>query len=114
MTLSNRQQHQLHRIEDDLHQSAPMLAATLSAFGALSATEAMPAWEQVPTRQERTMQAAALTARALTVLAAAIGFLLNAILALLIAIVQGRPARPTARRHDQARSGRWPDPADGS
>ena len=47
----------------------------------LSVTDSMPAWEQVPTRQDRIRQAAAMTGNALALVAAAIGFLLSAILA---------------------------------
>jgi hypothetical protein len=82
----------------------------------LSATEAIPAWEQVPTGPDRIKQAAALTAKALALLAAAIGLLLSAILALLIAVLQGCRPRLPARRHDRAGPGRAPggrpDPAD--
>lgn len=118
MSLSHRQQHQLQSIEDDLLQSAPELVATLHMFGVLSATEAMPAWEQVPTRHDPIRQAAALTAEALTRIVATIGFLLNAILALLIVIVQRSRACPPACGQDRAgpggAHGGWGDPADGS
>ena len=43
MSLSHRQQHQLHRIETGLLRSDPQLAAMLGVFGRLSAGEAMPA-----------------------------------------------------------------------
>ena len=118
MGLSHHQQHQLHRIEDDLLQSDPKLATTLQVFGMLSATEAMPAWEQVPTRQDRIRQAAAMTGKALAIVAAAIGFLLSAILALLIVVVQGCRPRLSARRHGRGGPGQVADgrqdPADRS
>jgi hypothetical protein len=112
-----QQQHQLHRIEDDLLQSDPKLATTLQVFGMLSATEAMPAWEQVPTRQDRSGQAAAMTGKALAIVAA-VGFLLSAILVLLIVVVQGCRPRLSARRHGRAGPGQVADgrqdPADRS
>ena len=81
MSLSHHQQHQLYRIEAGLLRADPELAAMLAIFGKLSAGQAMPSWEQVPARRDRIRQAATLTAEAITFLAAAIGFLLSAILA---------------------------------
>ena len=77
----------------------------------------MPAWEQVPARQQSIRRAAALTVTAATVAADAIGLLLGAALTLVIAAVGPR------RRHRRAtpvpertRRGRGPggrqDPAD--
>jgi Protein of unknown function (DUF3040) len=107
MGLSQRQQHQLHRIEDDLRQSDPKLAAVLQVFGMLSATEAMPAWEQIPASQHRIRQAAAMTGKAITLVATAIGFLLSAIL--IITGIQGSRARQAARRHGRAGPGQVAD-----
>ena len=45
---------QLHRIESGLRRSDPRLADMLRVFGNLSAGEAMPAWEQVPSGQHDT------------------------------------------------------------
>ena len=89
MILSHHQQHQLQRIETGLLRSDPQLTAMLGIFGKLSAGQAMPVWEQVPTRRDRIQQAAALTLQAVTLAAAAIGLLLSAVLALLIAVVVG-------------------------
>jgi hypothetical protein len=116
MSLSHHQQHQLRSIEDDLLQSAPELAARLHVFGVLSATEAMPPWEEVPTRRDRVRQAAALTAEVLTLIAVAMRFLLSAILPLLIVIARGSRVRPPARGQDRAGPGHAhggrPDSAD--
>src|SRR5712691_12428558 len=86
MSLSHHQQRQLHRIETGLLWADPQLAAMLGIFGKISGGQAMPAWEQVPTRRDRVRQAAALTVQAVTLAAAAIGLLLSAVLALLIAV----------------------------
>ena len=85
MSLSHRQQHQLHRIETSLLRSDPQLTAMLGVFGRLSAGEVMPAREQMPSRHQSIRQAAALIVRAITVVAGAIVLLLRAVLALVIA-----------------------------
>ena len=97
MSLSHYQRHQLYRIEARLLRADPQLAAMLGIFGALSAGQAMPSWEQVLTRRDRIRQAAALTAKAVALLAAAVGFLLSALAALLIVVVGGSHARPRRR-----------------
>src|SRR5216684_8770025 len=93
MSLSHHQQHQLYRIETGLLRADPQLAAMLGIFGKLTASQAMPSWEQVPARRDRARHAAALTAQAVTLAAAAIGLLLSAILALLIAVAGPRHRR---------------------
>ena len=114
MSLSHHQQHQLHRIETGLLRADPQLAEMLGIFGKLSAGQAMPSREQVPTRRDRIQQAAALTMQAVTLAAAAIGLLLSAVLALLI--VAGTRHRhrlpapgPERTRHGRGADGR-PDP----
>jgi len=47
MSVIQRRQRQLHRIESGLRRSDPWLAEMLRGFGKLSAGEAMPGWEQV-------------------------------------------------------------------
>jgi hypothetical protein len=71
MSLSHHHQRQLYRIESGLLQADPQLAAMLGIFGKLSASQAMPSWEQVPIRRDRVRQAAALTVQAVTLAAAA-------------------------------------------
>jgi hypothetical protein len=116
MSLSHHQQHQLHRIETGLLRADPQLAEMLGIFGKLSASQAMPAWEQVPTRRDRVRQAATLTVQAVTLAAAATGLLLSAILVLLIAAAgpchrRRRPAPgPECTRRGRGADGR-PDPA---
>jgi hypothetical protein len=51
MSLSHHQR-QLHRIESALLGADPQLAEMLGIFGKLSAGQAMPSWEQVPTRPD--------------------------------------------------------------
>jgi hypothetical protein len=116
MSLSHHHQRQLYRIETGLLQADPQLAAMLGVFGELSASQAMPSWEQVPTRRDRARQAAALTVQAVTLAAAAVGLLLSAILALLL-VVAGPPHRrrrpapgPERTRRGRGAGGR-PDPA---
>ena len=112
----SRRQHQLRCVETGLLRADPQLAAMLGIFGKLSAGQAMPAWEQVPTRRDRVRQAAALTAQAVTLAAAAVGLLLSAVLALVIAAAgppdgHRRPAPgPERTRRGRGAPGR-PDPA---
>ena len=115
MSLSHHHQRQLYRIESGLLQADPQLAAMLGIFGRLSAGEAMPAWEQVPTRRDRVRQAAALTVQAVTLAAAAVGLLLSAIFALVIVVAGPRRRRRPAPGPERSRRGRGaggrPDPA---
>src|SRR5690349_5655272 len=80
-------------IETGLLRADPQLAEMLGMFGRPSAGQAMPAWEQVPTRRDRVRQAAALTVQAITLAAAAIGLLVSAVLVLLIVAVGPRLGR---------------------
>jgi len=118
MSLSRHHQNQLHLIEAGLLRSEPQLAARLSVFGRLSAGQAMPAWEQVSSRQDRIRQAAALIVETMSVVAAAIFLFLRAVLALVAAVVPGGRAGPPARRtngHGPGRgAGGRPDPAAGA
>jgi hypothetical protein len=59
MSLSHQHQHQLHRIETAPLRSDPDPAPMLGVLGRLSAGEAMPAWEQVSSRQPSIRRAAA-------------------------------------------------------
>jgi len=114
MSLNHHHQRQLYRIESGLLRADPQLAAMLGIFGQLTAGQAMPAWEQVPARPDRVRQAAALTVQAVTLAAAAVGLLLSAILALLIAVAGPRHRRPApgpeSTRRGRGAGGR-PDPA---
>jgi len=115
MSLSHHQQHQLHRIETRLLRADPQLAEMLGIFGKLSASQAMPSWEQVPTRRDRARAAAALTVEAVALAAAAVGLLLRAILALVIAVGTRHGHRLPAPGPERTRRGRGadgrPDPA---
>ena len=77
MSLSHHHERQLYRIASGLLRADPQLAEMLGIFGKLSASQAMPSWEQVPTRRDRVRQAAALTVQAVTLAAAAVGLLLR-------------------------------------
>lgn len=48
MSISEREQHALESIEDDLTRTGPKLAAMLAMFARLTAGEAMPPRERVP------------------------------------------------------------------
>ena len=115
MSLSHHQQRQLHRIESGLLQADPQLAAMLGIFGKLSAGQAMPSWEQVPTRRDGVRQAVALTVSAVALAAAAIGLLLSAIRTLVIVVVGTRHRRrvpaPGPERTRRGRADGRPDPA---
>jgi hypothetical protein len=93
MSLDHRQLHRLHRIESGLLRSDPHLAAMLAVFASLAAGEHLPAWEQLATRPDRIRQAVALTVRAVTLLAAAIALLVDAVRGLVRAAVMGDRAR---------------------
>ena len=103
MSLSHHHQNQLHLIQAGLLRSDPQLAARLSMFGRLSADQAMPAWERVPSRHDRIRQAAALIAETISVVAAAIFLFLRAVLALAAALAAGGRARHPAQRRERAR-----------
>jgi len=96
MSLNHRQLHRLSRIESGLLRSDPQLAAMLAVFAGLAAGEHLPAWEQLPTRQDRIQQAAAAIVRAITIVTAALSLLLNAVRALVTAVVMGDRAQPPA------------------
>jgi hypothetical protein len=113
MSLNHHQQHQLHRIESRLLRSDPHLVAMLAVFARLSAGQGMPAREHIATRLDRIRQAAALIVKAIAVTAAAIGFLVSAVIALFTAIVMGSRAgspQPTRTQTGSGTDGR-PDPA---
>ena len=94
MSLNRRQLHRLHRIESGLLRSDPQLAAMLAVFTRLAAGQYLPAWEQVPTRQEHIRQAAATAiVKAIGVVAAAVGLLVSAVRGLFRAIVMGDQPR---------------------
>ena len=109
MSLSHYHQRQLYRIESGLLRADPQLAAMLFVFGKLSAGQAMPSWEQVPTRRDHVRRAATLIAQAVTLATAAIGLLLGAILALLLAAAGTRHGRrlPASGPGHPGPGGRW-------
>jgi hypothetical protein len=110
MSLSHHHQRQLYKIETGLLQADPQLAEMLGIFGKLSASQAMPSWEQVPTRRDRVRQAAALTMQAAALATAAIGLLLSAILALVIVVASTpRRRRRPAPGPERIRRGRGAD-----
>ena len=116
MSLNHRQRHQLHRIEARMLRSDPQLVQMLGVFGRLSAGQRMPSWEHMATRPDRIRQAAALIAKAIIMLAAAIHLLLVAVLGLVAAVVIGGRVRLPQRPREQARPSPGaddrPDPAD--
>ena len=112
MSLSRHHRNQLHLIEAGLLRSGPQLAARLSVSGGLSAGQATPGRERVPSRQDRTRQAAALIAATSSAAAAAITLWLRAVLALVAAVVMGGRARPPAQRRERGRPGRAAGGAD--
>jgi hypothetical protein len=109
MSLDYHQQRELHRIESRLLRSDPQLAAKLTMFGRLSAGQRMPVREQAATRLDRIRQAAALIAKAVAAMSAAIDLLVSAILALLTALIMGsraQPAQPTRQQTNPGTNGR--------
>src|SRR4029077_576467 len=53
MSLNYRQRYQLRLVKAGMRRSDPLLCAMFGMFGRLYRGEAMPAWEQVPTRRGR-------------------------------------------------------------
>jgi hypothetical protein len=109
MSLNYRQQRQLQRIESLLLRSDPQLAAMLTMFGRLAAGQRMPVREQPATRLDRMRQAAALIAKAVAAMSAAIDLFVSAVLALFTALIMGsraRLAQPTRQRANPGTSGR--------
>jgi hypothetical protein len=98
----NLHYRQLHRIEIRIQRSDPQLAGMLGIFGRLFADQAMPSWEQRSFRKNRIRQAAGLLAEAATLAAAALAFLLKAVLAFVTVVVRGG-ARPPAPRRGRTR-----------
>ena len=84
MSLSYRQENQLHRIEIDLRRSDRHLGAMFSIFGKLYLDQDKPTWEQVPqvsSSRDRLHRAAAGFVVALTATGAVISALLVATVA---------------------------------
>jgi hypothetical protein len=109
MSLNYRQQRRLQRIESLLLRSDPRLAAMLAMFGRLSAGQRMPVREQAATRLDRIRQAAAMIAKAVAAMSAAIGLLVSAVLALFTALIMGsraHRAQPTRQRANPGTNGR--------
>jgi hypothetical protein len=109
MSLNYRQLRQLQRTESLLLRSDPQLAAMLAMFGRLAAGQRMPVREQAATRLDRIRQAAALIAKAVAAMSAAVDLLVSAVLALFTALVMGsraQAAQPTRQRANPGSNGR--------
>jgi len=101
------QDKQRKHVETGLLRTDPQPTAMLGIFGELSAGQAMPAWEQVPTGQQSIRQAASLTLQATIVVAEAIVLLLRAVLAPVIAAAGTRHGHcPPAPAPERTRRGR--------
>ena len=105
MSLNYRQQRQLQRIESLLLRSDPQLAAMLAMFGRLSAGQRMPVREQAATRLGRIRQAAALIAKAVAAMFAAIDLFVSAVLALFTALIRGSRAQAAQLTRQRANPG---------
>jgi len=109
MSLNYHQQRQLDSIESRLLRSDPQLAAMLAMFGRLCAGQRMPPREPAATRLDRVRQAAALIARAVAAMSAAMDLLVSAVVALFTALIMGsraQPAQPTRQRANPGANGR--------
>jgi hypothetical protein len=110
------QDKQRKHVETGLLRPDPQLTAMPGVIGELSAGQAMPAREQLLTRQQSIRQAASLTVTATIVVADAIVLLLRAVLALVIAAVGTRhghrlPAHGPERTRRGRRAAGRPGPA---
>jgi Protein of unknown function (DUF3040) len=104
MSLSCRQQHRLGLIKAGLRRSDPLLSAMFGMFGRLYKGEGMPAWEQVPTRQDG-RRIVAWGAALLSGLAVVFSAVLTAALVAVTAMRHPR-GRPPASMRDRASYGR--------
>jgi hypothetical protein len=110
MSLSYRHQRQLRLIEAGLRRSDPQLALTMSMFGRLYPSQALPAWEHSlagPSSQDRVRRAAAWILAALTTTIVTI----NVLLSKAVMTVAGRhyPIQAPARDRERTRPGREAD-----
>ena len=124
MSLNYHQQRQLDSIESRLLRSDPQLAAMLAMFGRLCVGQRMPVREHAATRLDRVRQAAALIAKAVAAMSAAMDLFVSAVvalftavramfaavralfaavLAMFAAVVMGGRARPPRRTYPQTR-----------
>jgi Protein of unknown function (DUF3040) len=113
MSINYAERHQLHRIESRLFRSDPHLAAMLAVFDRLCDGQCLPAREQLATRQGRIRRSAALIAKAIAAVMAAMLNLLRTVDAWLDAAIRrslGLPPQPTRQQADPGAGGR-PDPA---
>lgn len=113
MSINYAERHQLHRIESRLFRSDPHLAAMLAVFGRLCDGQCLPAQEQLASKQGRIRHSAALIAKAIAAVMAAILNLVRTVDAWLTAVIMrslGLPSQPTRQQADPGTGGR-PDPA---
>jgi hypothetical protein len=104
MSINHHQQRQLYRIESRLSRSEPHLAAMLTVFGRLSAGQCLPAWEQVPSRQDRIGEAIARIVQAVVAIAATVIIVIRAVVARLTApFSDRRPHRSASKPESTAR-----------
>jgi Protein of unknown function (DUF3040) len=109
MSLNYHQQRQLDSIESRLLRSDPQLAAMLAMFGRLCAGQRMPVREHAATRLDRVRQAAALIAKAVAAMSAAMDLFVSAVVALFTALIMGshaQPAQPTRQQANPGTNGR--------
>jgi Protein of unknown function (DUF3040) len=109
MSLNHHQQRQLDSIESRLLRSDPQLAAMLAMFGRLCADQRMPVREPAATRLDRVRQAAALIAKAVAAMSAAMDLFVSAVVALFTALIMGsraQRAQPTRQRANPGTNGR--------
>ena len=109
MSLNYHQQRQLDSIESRLLRSDPQLAAMLAMFGRLCVGQGMPVREHAATRLDRVRQAAALIAKAVAAMSAAMDLFVSAVVALFTAIIMGshaQRAQPTRQQANPGTNGR--------
>jgi hypothetical protein len=113
MSINYAERHQLHRIESRLFRSDPHLAAMLAVFDRLCDGQCLPAQEQLATRHGRIRHSAALIAKAIAAVMAAMLNLLRTVDVWLTAVTRksvGLPLKPTRQQARPGTDGR-PDPA---
>jgi hypothetical protein len=113
MSLNFAERHQLHRMETRLLRSDPHLAAMLVVFTRLCDGQGLPAREQLVISQGRIRRSAALIAKAIAVVFAAIRTRVRTVDAKLTAVITrslGRPPQAARQQADPGTGGRGKPP----
>jgi len=105
MSINHAERHQLHRIESRLFRSDPHLAAMLAVFDRLCDGQCLPGREQLATSEGRIRHSAALIARAIAAVLAAMLNLVRTVDAWVNAVIMRSLGLPPQSARQQAGRG---------